>query len=54
MKKLLACRRSVLALIGMSLLFLIAICNKTDVANAIAAICMGVAGANAYQGKSNV
>lgn len=53
MKKILICRRSALALIGMSLLFIIAICNKTDVSSAIAAICMGVAGANAYQGKSN-
>jgi hypothetical protein len=53
MNKILNCRRSSLALIGMLLLFIIAIQNKIDVSHSIAAICIGVAAANAHQKKSN-
>lgn len=53
MKKIFSCRRSSLGLIGMLLLFLIGILNKTDVSNSLAMICMGVAAANAYEGKKN-
>lgn len=49
MKQILNCRRSAIALIGMVLLFIIGIWNKADVAGSIAMICMGVAGANAYE-----
>jgi hypothetical protein len=37
----------------MVLLFIIAIWNKADVSTSLALICMGVAGANAYEGKKN-
>jgi hypothetical protein len=52
MRKIFNCRRSSLALIGM------AICGAglyhgMDTSPAIAAICIGVAGANAYQGKKS-
>lgn len=53
MKKILDCRRSKLALIGMFLLTIIGLWNKADVATSIAAICIGVAGSNAYEGKKN-
>lgn len=51
MKRIFACRRSSLALIAMLLLSGIALKNGADVASAIAMICMGVAGANAYEAK---
>lgn len=44
------CRRSSLALIGMVILG-VAMWSGQDTSQAIALICMGVAGANAYEKK---
>lgn len=44
------CRRSSLALLGMVILGA-AMFSGQDTSNAIAMICMGVAGANAYEKK---
>lgn len=51
MKKLLSCRRSLLSLVGMVLLFVLGIVNKVDVSMAIAGIVASVAASNAYQGS---
>ena len=53
MNKILNCRRSSLALIGMLLLTILGIFKQVDVASSIAAICMAVAVSNAYQKKPN-
>ena len=54
MLKILKCRRSSLALIGMSLLFFLGLYKGADVALSIAGIVGAVAGANAYEGKKDV
>jgi hypothetical protein len=51
MMKIFKCRRSSLALIGMIGLGIISLVKSIDTSSAIAAICIGVAGANAYEGK---
>ena len=50
MKKIFECRRSSLALLGMIILGA-AMWSGVDTSNAIAMICIGVAGANAYEKK---
>lgn len=52
MKKLFSCRRSSLALIGMVILGA-GMFSGVDTSNAIAAVCIGVAGANAFEKKGN-
>jgi hypothetical protein len=54
MMKILKCRRSSLALLGMIALSGISLVKGIDTSAAIAAICIGVAGANAYEGKNAV
>jgi len=49
--KVFSCRRSIIALFSISCLTAIAIVNGTDTSISIAAVAMGVAGANAYQSK---
>lgn len=49
MKKLLNCRRSLLALISLIMLFILALINKTDVQTSMVGIVLAVAGSNAYQ-----
>lgn len=49
--KIMSCRRSLIAAFGITCLTAIALYNGTDTSVSIAAIAMGVAGANAYQGK---
>ncbi len=44
-------RRSMVAVIGMSMLFVLGLVKGADVATSIAAIAMAVAGANAWQKK---
>lgn len=51
MNKVLTCRRSTLALIGMLLLTILGILRELDVSAPIAAIAMGVAAANSYEKK---
>lgn len=51
MRKLLTCRRSMVAVIAIACLTAIAIYNGTDTSTSIAAVAMGVAGANALQRK---
>lgn len=51
MKKILECRRSSLALIGMLLLTILGYTKGADVAVAIATISIGVSGANAFEKK---
>lgn len=53
MIKIFKCRRSSLALIGMTFLTYLGVKVGLDVSTAIGMVCMGVAGANAYQGKPN-
>lgn len=53
MGKILKCRRSSLALIGMIILGASLIWGKYDTSSAIAMVCMGIAGANAYEKKGN-
>lgn len=48
MKQIFSCRRSSLALIGMVILGA-AMWSGIDTSNAIAMICMGIAGANAFE-----
>lgn len=50
MKQIFNCRRSSLALIGMIILG-VSMWSGTDTSQAIAAICIGVAGANAFEKK---
>ena len=50
MLKIFSCRRSSLALIGMIILG-VAMWSGQDTSQAIAMICIGVAGANAYEKK---
>lgn len=50
MKKIFSCRRSSLALIGM-LILAASMWSGQDTSQAIAMICIGVAGANAYEKK---
>ena len=50
MKGIFSCRRSSLALIGMTILGA-AMWSGQDTSQAIAMICMGVAGANAFEKK---
>lgn len=50
MFKILRCRRSSLALIGMILLTVLGIHLRVDTSGAIAMVCMGVAAANASEG----
>lgn len=52
MIKIFSCRRSSIALIGMLLLTIIGLKTGVDVSAPLAAICIGIAGANAYQGKN--
>lgn len=52
MLKILKCRRSSLALLGMACLTWIALKNGTDVSLAIAGLVAGVAASNAYQGRT--
>ena len=52
MKKVLSCRRSILAVLGM-ILCAMGMLKGFDTSPAIAAICMGVAAANAHQGKKS-
>jgi len=52
MKQIFNCRRSSLALIGMLILGASLIWGKYDTSAAIAMICMGVAGANAFEKKA--
>lgn len=52
MKKIFECRRSSLALLGMIILGVGLYFGK-DTSNAIAAICIGIAGANSYE-KSKI
>ena len=54
MKKILNCRRSSLALIGMLLLFGLGYFKAVDVAGAISAITMAVAVSNAYEKVKSV
>jgi hypothetical protein len=49
--KILNCRRSIVALIGIAALVAIALLNKADVSGSIAMIVLAVAGSNAYQNK---
>ena len=51
MMRILKCRRSSLALLGMIALSGISLFKGIDTSSAIAAICMGIAGANAYEAK---
>lgn len=51
MSKLFNCRRSMVALAAISSLTAIALLVKIDTSSAIAAVAMGVAGANAFQRK---
>lgn len=44
-------RRSIVAVIGMCMLFVLGLVKGADVASSIAAISMAVAGANAWQKK---
>lgn len=48
--KLVGCRRSVVAIIGMACCTAIAVVVGVDTSGAVAMICVGVAGANAAQG----
>jgi hypothetical protein len=48
-RKIVACRRSVVAIIGMVCCTAIAVVVGVDTSGAVAMICMGVAGANAAQ-----
>ena len=50
MKKIFNCRRSSLALLGMIILGA-GLFSGHDTSNAIAAICIGIAGSNAYEKK---
>ena len=52
MKHIWNCRRSSLALLGMAILGA-GLFNGVDTSNAIAMICIGLAGANAYQKKGD-
>lgn len=52
MKSLFSCRRSSLALIGMVILG-VGMFSGIDTSNSIAMVCIGVAGANAYEKKGN-
>ena len=54
MLKILKCRRSSLALIGMCLLAYLGVRNGTDVSIALAGIVASVAAANSYQKKGSV
>lgn len=47
--RLITCRRSILAIVGMGCCTAISIRLGVDTSGSIAAICMGVAGANAAQ-----
>ena len=47
--KILSCRRSLVAIIGIASLVAVAIINKEQVSMAISAIVAAVAGANAYE-----
>lgn len=49
MKKLLTCRRSMIAILAIFCLTAVALVNGTDTSMAIASVAMGVAGANALQ-----
>lgn len=51
MKKVLTCRRSVIALISIACLTAIALIKGIDTSVSIAAVAVGIAGANAYQGS---
>lgn len=51
MIKLLSCRRSIVAMLSIACLTSIAILKGIDTSSAIAAVAMGVAGANAFQGS---
>jgi hypothetical protein len=50
MSKLLQCRRSIIALVGMVLLFILALVNKEDVSSHLVSIVMAVCAANSAQG----
>ena len=51
MMKIWTCRRSSIAVIAIAALTSIAIYKGMDTSSAIAAIALGIAGANAYQGS---
>lgn len=51
MGKIISCRRSIVAVFSISCLTVVAIFNGTDTSTAVAAVAVGLAGANAYQGK---
>lgn len=51
MKKLLDCRRSIIALIGISCLTFLGYTKGMDVSMAISGVCLAVAGSNAYEKK---
>lgn len=53
MKKIWQCRRSSLAVICIMVLGLLGFFKNMDVSMAIASIAIGVAGANAYEKKTN-
>lgn len=55
MKKILNCRRSIISILAIFLLFILGLFKGVDVAASIAAIAIGLAGSNAYEkkGKKN-
>jgi len=52
MKRVINSRRSVIALVGLTMLFILALVNKVDVGPHIVGIVVAVAGANALQRRS--
>jgi hypothetical protein len=50
MKKILNCRRTVTALVGLTFLLILGLTKTSDVASHIVAIVVAIAGANAAQG----
>ncbi len=50
MKKLFNCRRSLIAIFGISMITFLGIKNHIDTSVAISMICLGIAGANSAQG----
>jgi hypothetical protein len=51
MRKLLNCRRSIIALVGIGCLTWLGLENGTDVSIAISAIVAGIAGSNAWENR---
>jgi hypothetical protein len=49
MKRVWSCRRTFVALVGMTMLLALGLINHADVAGSIATICMALAGANAAE-----